>query len=99
MCLRWNRRRSWRFHSLMFQMSSCSLALNFDICLSCLDECSYFLNLTNVLEPVTSWHLCLRCEILEDCGVRQESIELFWLLEDFELGRVRMCKLMQLAVH
>ena len=84
----------------MFQMSSCSLALNFDICLSCLDDCSYFLNLTNVSEPVNhSWHLCLRCEILEDAGVSMDSIELFWLLEDFELGRVRMCKLVQLAVH
>ena len=41
----------------------------------------------------------LRCEIMEDQGIAPDTIELFWNLQDFEKGRVRMIKLLLLVVH
>ena len=41
----------------------------------------------------------LRREIMEDHGIHRNTIDLFWNLQDFELGRVRMVKLMLLVVH
>ena len=48
MCPMW--RRSWRSHSLTFQMRSCSLAFNFNDCTNSFDICSR----TCVYH---SWHL------------------------------------------
>ena len=41
----------------------------------------------------------LRNEIMEDHGIYNSTIGLFWNLQDFELGRVRMVKLLLLVVH
>ena len=41
----------------------------------------------------------LRREIMEDHGIHRNTIDLFWNLQDFELGRVRMVKLLLLVVH
>ena len=36
---------------------------------------------------------------MEDHGIYNSTIGLFWNLQDFELGRVRMVKLLLLVVH
>ena len=41
----------------------------------------------------------LRREIMEDHGIHRNTMDLFWNLQDFEVGRVRMVKLMLLVVR